>query len=61
MPVQAHRLAVDLEPTATAAHGIEATGAPLVRPDGFIAWRSEGRAADPAGELTRAMASILGR
>ena len=36
-------------------------GALLVRPDRFIAWRSLGAAADPAAELGRTLAQVLGR
>jgi 2,4-dichlorophenol 6-monooxygenase len=36
-------------------------GAMLVRPDRFVAWRSLGEAADPEGELRRALAQVLGR
>ncbi|APR80443.1 FAD-binding monooxygenase, PheA/TfdB family, similarity to 2,4-dichlorophenol 6-monooxygenase [Minicystis rosea] len=38
------------------AFGIEAGGASLVRPDGYIAWRSVDRAQDSAGALTSALA-----
>jgi 2,4-dichlorophenol 6-monooxygenase len=31
----------------------------LVRPDRFVAWRSLGEAADPRGELARALAQVL--
>jgi hypothetical protein len=33
----------------------------LVRPDGFIAWRSKSASDDPAAALRRAMSQILGR
>jgi 2,4-dichlorophenol 6-monooxygenase len=36
-------------------------GVILVRPDHHVAWRSEGLAADPAGELRRVLKSILDR
>ncbi|WP_055602216.1 FAD-dependent oxidoreductase [Streptomyces aureus] len=42
------------------AHGVTRDGAVLVRPDGFVAWRSEGAAADPVAELRQALTSILG-
>ena len=41
------------------AYGVMAHGAVLVRPDGFIAWRSIG-AAEPA-ELERALRMVLDR
>jgi putative polyketide hydroxylase len=42
-----------------AAHGIGSGGALLVRPDGFIAWRSTHAAADPTAKLTRILRTIL--
>ncbi|MFI1357994.1 FAD-dependent oxidoreductase [Streptomyces sp. NPDC020898] len=42
-------------------HGVGADGAVLVRPDGFVAWRSEGPAADPGAELRKALAALLDR
>ena len=43
------------------AYGITSTGAVLVRPDGYIAWRTSALAADPASIITDAMSRILGR
>jgi hypothetical protein len=43
------------------AYGISASGASLVRPDGFVAWRSPSEGSDPAGELGRTLAAILDR
>ncbi|WP_329286132.1 FAD-dependent oxidoreductase [Streptomyces sp. NBC_00691] len=42
-------------------HGVTPDGAVLVRPDGFVAWRSEGAAADPGAALRQALAAILDR
>jgi len=42
------------------AYGISPKGASLVRPDGFVAWRSHGEAADPASVLHEALARSLG-
>ena len=42
-------------------YGIDDGGAVLVRPDGYVAWRSAGAAADPARALAGAMAAIQGR
>lgn len=42
------------------AYGITASGAVLVRPDGFVGWRSREALPDAAGALTRALRSILG-
>lgn len=43
------------------AHGVTGDGALLVRPDGFVAWRSAGPAADPARELTGVLTALLHR
>jgi hypothetical protein len=61
-----HRLgtdlpAVDPDVDPVAAHGIGPDGALLVRPDGFVAWRSATAPADPAGEVSRAIAAVYGR
>jgi putative polyketide hydroxylase len=40
-------------------YGIDSEGAVLVRPDGFVAWRS--RASGPASELRKALGRILAR
>ncbi|MEU8434831.1 FAD-dependent monooxygenase [Streptomyces sp. NPDC029216] len=42
-------------------HELPADGAVLVRPDGFVAWRAEGAAADPRGSLMDAMTRLLRR
>lgn len=42
-------------------HGTTPQGAVLVRPDGFVAWRAEGMAADPEAELDRVLAAVLCR
>ncbi|MFC8226599.1 FAD-dependent oxidoreductase [Streptomyces sp. NPDC057287] len=44
-----------------ASHGTSAEGAVLVRPDGFVAWRSEGAAADPEATLYEVMLTLLHR
>ncbi|MFD7965346.1 FAD-dependent oxidoreductase [Streptomyces zaomyceticus] len=43
------------------AHGVTTDGAVLIRPDGFVAWRSEGASADPGAALRQALTAILGR
>ncbi|MFE5037537.1 FAD-dependent oxidoreductase [Streptomyces sp. NPDC056683] len=45
----------------TAAHGTTPDGAVLVRPDGFVAWRSEEAVPDPEGELREVLARVLRR
>ncbi|WP_354644044.1 FAD-dependent oxidoreductase [Kitasatospora camelliae] len=42
-----------------AAYGVGAAGAVLVRPDGFVAWRSEGASGAPEAVLHTAMSEIL--
>ena len=42
------------------SYGITSTGATLMRPDGFIAWRSPGDSADGARALQAALAGSLG-
>ena len=42
-------------------YGIDETGAVLVRPDGYVAWRSPGAATDPTRTLATAMDAIQGR
>jgi len=41
-----------------ACYGISADGATLVRPDGYIAWRSATAPADPAGALTNTLSQV---
>ena len=43
------------------SYGIGEAGAALVRPDGFIAWRTAASLPDPANELSRALGAALGR
>ncbi|MFI0967690.1 FAD-dependent monooxygenase [Streptomyces sp. NPDC021080] len=42
-------------------YGITASGAALVRPDGFLAWRAAEQPADPAVELSAALHRLLSR
>jgi len=42
-------------------YGIDPDGAVLVRPDGHIAWRSVGAAADPAATLAQVISRVLAR
>jgi chorismate mutase-like protein len=41
------------------AFGVGASGASLVRPDGFVAWRATSAASDPRGALTTALRALL--
>jgi putative polyketide hydroxylase len=62
VPLDAYRFGAEL-PVAggDAGHGIGPEGALLVRPDGFVAWRSATAAGDPAAVLARALRTILSR
>ena len=42
-------------------YGLTDTGAVLVRPDGFVAWRAKSLSGNPEAELTAALARVLGR
>jgi putative polyketide hydroxylase len=67
VPMDAYRFGEDLtEAEGASAHGLGADGAVLVRPDGFVAWRSAtlsdgSGGGDPAAELERALRAVLGR
>ncbi|MFD3946735.1 FAD-dependent oxidoreductase [Streptomyces sp. NPDC058579] len=54
-------LAPESETDWAEAHGVTRDGAVLVRPDGFVAWRSEGASEDPGAALEQALTAILGR
>ncbi|MCJ1675962.1 FAD-dependent monooxygenase [Streptomyces sp. APSN-46.1] len=45
----------------TEVHGTTAEGAILVRPDGFVAWRSPKGESDPEGVLFEVLSTLLGR
>ncbi|MFJ1652825.1 FAD-dependent oxidoreductase [Streptomyces sp. NPDC088337] len=45
----------------SSVHGVAPEGAVLVRPDGFVAWRTEAGTTDMEKELTGALLQILGR
>jgi len=57
LQLEAHQVAADV----CEAYGISSAGATLVRPDGFVAWRSDSLAGDPGAELSRAVGAILAR
>jgi putative polyketide hydroxylase len=44
-----------------ALYGVDPDGAVLVRPDGFIGWRTQRAGSVPADDLARALATILKR
>ena len=43
----------------SAAYGIGPSGASLVRPDGYVAWRASSHTPDAAAKLTAAMRQVL--
>jgi FAD binding domain len=49
----------DPENDFAAAYGITATGAVLVRPDGFVAWRAKSSGTKPQDTLKRVLAGLL--
>jgi len=51
----------DVEGRFEECYGIGATGAVLVRPDGFVAWRSPGRVDHAPGQLQQAVVRLLGK
>ncbi|MFF8100378.1 FAD-dependent oxidoreductase [Streptomyces sp. NPDC016640] len=69
VPLDAYRIGdgprADLTPEDGAdwalAHGVGPGGAVLVRPDGFVAWRSDAPPADPAETLRDAITTVLAR
>jgi hypothetical protein len=64
LPLETHRLGEDVGDARgefTRAAGLSRSGAMLVRPDGFVAWRSASAAADPEAELRQVFTTILAR
>ncbi|MGY1502515.1 FAD-dependent oxidoreductase [Streptomyces sp. QTS52] len=69
VPLDAYRIGsgpdAELSPASdlewAEAHGVTPEGAVLVRPDGFVAWRSEGPQADPGAVLREALSALLDR
>ena len=62
LPLKAYRFGQalrDPENGFAAAYGITATGAVLVRPDGFIAWRAKSSEAKPQDTLKSVLARVL--
>lgn len=62
VPVDAHVVGAGIEDLGgrfADAYGISAQGAALIRPDGFVAWRSTGAADRPAADLEAVLRSTL--
>jgi putative polyketide hydroxylase len=51
----------DPDDTWQDAYAIDDEGAVLVRPDGYVAWRSRGKSDDPPRAIIAAMDGVLGR
>lgn len=51
---------VDSGESWASTYGVEPDGAVLVRPDGYVAWRSRSRATNPVQTLQEVLASVLG-
>jgi putative polyketide hydroxylase len=51
----------DPENRFCSTYGLSATGACLVRPDGFVGWRAKAIERDPSASLTKALHALLGR
>jgi 2-polyprenyl-6-methoxyphenol hydroxylase-like FAD-dependent oxidoreductase len=65
-PLLAHTIGADTEvcdPDGNwqGAYGIDADGAVLVRPDGYVAWRSRSGVSNPEAALRAAFSSMFGR
>jgi putative polyketide hydroxylase len=52
---------IDTENKWQAKMGVSADGAVLLRPDGFVAWRSRGVGGDPESTLVKVLSQILCR
>ncbi|MET7315792.1 FAD-dependent monooxygenase [Streptomyces thermoviolaceus] len=74
VPLESYRIGAELtcddqgaagpeaeRPDWARAHGIGTDGAVLVRPDGFVAWRSPGAVPDPEGTLREVLTAVLRR
>ena len=51
----------DPDGTISRAYDLDGGGAVLVRPDGYVAWRSRESVRDPRVELAAAVDHVLGR
>jgi len=52
---------IDTENAWMPLYGVETGGAVLVRPDGYIAWRTASKPADPAGTIADAFSQMFAR
>jgi putative polyketide hydroxylase len=57
VPVDSHQVTAQV----ASAYGLDEDGASLIRPDGFVAWRSQGSVPDPSAALGAAVGTALRR
>ena len=57
VPIDAYRFGAEI----SSAYGIDDEGASMVRPDGFVAWRTRSGVDDPVQTLERVTRSVLSR
>jgi putative polyketide hydroxylase len=55
------RQADESAPSFATAYGISPSGATLVRPDGYVAWRAASYTPDAADRLSTALRQVLAR
>ena len=63
LPIEAHLIGADIadEGGVAAAFGLSPSGATLVRPDGFVAWRAVSSSGGADAELAGVLSTILMR
>jgi 2-polyprenyl-6-methoxyphenol hydroxylase-like FAD-dependent oxidoreductase len=61
LPLETYRIATDIDSDGdlAGAYGLSPSGATLIRPDGFVAWRATSYGAGAAEELTNVLTKIL--
>jgi 2-polyprenyl-6-methoxyphenol hydroxylase-like FAD-dependent oxidoreductase len=59
--VLSHTVSTDDASAFCGAYGLSSSGAALVRPDGFVAWRAFEQTADAADRITSALRAVLSR
>jgi putative polyketide hydroxylase len=57
VPLASHQVAAEV----AVAYGLDQDGASLIRPDGFVAWRSRSGVPDPTAALGAAVSAALHR
>ena len=59
-PIRLETMTID-DTGFMSAYALDEDGAVLIRPDGYIGWRSRSKTSNPSRTLREAMASMLGR